>query len=378
MLSWRDPKHPLAGGAEQVMHEHAKGWARSGHEVTLFSSRFKGSARQEMVDGIKIVRGGSQNFLGVQVSAYFYYQENKDSYDFLVDMFHGYPFFTPLYSRKPRLAVIQELAREVWFLNPLPWPLAWLVGAFGYITEPLAFLLYRKTPFMTGSNSAKSDLVSIGVPQNNITVVSHGVIVKRPRRPVGKEKIFTVAYLGVLSKDKGVEDAVKCFSLLDKKGKYKFWIIGRAETSEYGNYINTLVKNYKFTSEVVFWGFVSQDKKFELLAKAHVLINPSVREGWGLVNVEANAMGTPVVAYKSQGLVDSVKDGESGILVGEDTPNALADLIYSLAQDKDKYIKLQQGAISWSKQFTWEKSQKESLRLIEGVAGVLRTSQRKN
>ena len=39
VFSWRDPKHPLAGGAEQVMHEHMKGWIEAGHKVTLFSSK---------------------------------------------------------------------------------------------------------------------------------------------------------------------------------------------------------------------------------------------------------------------------------------------------------------------------------------------------
>jgi len=42
VFSWRDPKHPLAGGAEQVMHEHMKGWVGAGHKVTLFTSHFSG------------------------------------------------------------------------------------------------------------------------------------------------------------------------------------------------------------------------------------------------------------------------------------------------------------------------------------------------
>lgn len=370
MLSWRDPKHTLAGGAEQVMHEHAKGWVHAGHRVTLYSSKFKGSKNEEIIDDIKIVRGGSQNFLGVQASAFFYYKKNKDNFDILVDMFHGFPFFTPLYSNKPKLAVIQELAREVWFLNPLPWPLNWIAGAIGFITEPLVFLLYKNIPFMTGSDSAKEDLISIGIPKGNINVVAHGVIIKKPKKMPGKESIFTVAFLGVLSKDKGIEDAVKCFSLLDKKGNFQFWIIGKPETIKYDEYIRSLVKKYNFKNDTVFWGFVAQEKKFELLAKAHILINPSIREGWGLVNIEANSMGTPVVAYKSQGLVDSVKNGESGILIKENTPETLANTIFAVSKDINLLGKLQKGALEWSKQFSWEKSSKLSLRLLEKVANT--------
>jgi len=144
VFSWRDPEHPLAGGAEQVMHEHMKGWLSAGHEVTLFSSRFKNSPKSETLDGIKIIRDGCQ-YLGVQIKGFLFYLRNRKNYDFLVDQFHGIPFFTPLYSEKPRLAVIQETTREVWFLNPLPWPINWLVGMIGYIGEPFIFLFYRNT-----------------------------------------------------------------------------------------------------------------------------------------------------------------------------------------------------------------------------------------
>ena len=366
MLSWRDPKHPLAGGAEQVMHEHAKGWIKGGHSVTLFSSRFKGSSKEEVIDGVEILRGGSKNFLGVQIAAFFYYLKNHSKYDFLVDMFHGYPFFTPLYSKKPKLAVIQETAREVWFLNPLFWPLNWIVGMIGFNTEPLVFQLYKSTQFMTGSQSAKVDVTRMGISQENITVVPHGVILKKLKKKVEKEKKFTLVYLGILSKDKGIEDALKCFSLL-RKNNFQFWVIGRPETPQYSETVKRVVEDLELNGKVKFWGYVSQTKKFELLAKAHLLINPSIREGWGLVNIEANAVGLPVVAYNSQGLVDSVKDGESGIIIQENTPEALAKNITDLRESKSKYQSLVEGSVNWSQKFSWKESGRMSLQLIEKI-----------
>jgi len=142
VFSWRDPKHPLAGGAEQVMHEHMKGWIRAGHQVTLFSSRLKEQSVEEIVDGINIVRHGNQ-YCSVQFAGFCYYLKNKDKYDFVVDQFHGLPFLTPLYVKKPKVAVIQETAREVWFLNPLPFPINIIIGVLGYIGEPLFFYLYK-------------------------------------------------------------------------------------------------------------------------------------------------------------------------------------------------------------------------------------------
>lgn len=366
IFSWRDPKHPLAGGAEQVMHEHAKGWIKKGHKVTLFASRINNLSQSEELDAVQIVRGGYQ-YLGVQLAGFFFYLKNKDNFDVVVDQFHGLSFLTPIYVKKPRLAVIQESAREVWLKNPLPFPVNWLVGIVGYLSEPLIFLQYKNTPFMTGSASAKKDLAKYGIPEKNIKVVPHGVIAKRPKPMPKKEKRKTVMFLGILSKDKGIEDALRCFSLLDKKGDFKFWVVGKAETDTYFKKIKKLTEKLGLKGKVRFWGYVNQEKKFELLARAHLLINSSIREGWGLVNIEANVMATPVIAYESAGLVDSVKDGVSGILVKRGSPKALFDKVLNVLKDEKKYNSLQEGAISWSKNFNWEKSRKISLNLLKEI-----------
>lgn len=367
VFSWRDPKHPLAGGAEQVMHEHMKGWIANAHKVTLFSSRFARSEAQEILDGVRIIRGGYQ-YLGVQVAGFLYYLKNGAQCNFVVDQFHGIPFFTPLYVRKPKLAVIQEAAKGVWLLNPLPFPFNWLVGVVGFLGEPLIFFLYKRISFMTGSHSAMEDIMKLGIPKENITIVPHGVIVKKPSPFPKKEKKPTVLYLGVLSRDKGIEDALKCFSILKRKDKWQFWVVGKADTEHYMEKLVDLCRSLNLGETVKFWGFVSQEKKFELLAKAHVLVNPSVREGWGLVNIEANSMGTPVVAYRSPGLVDSVKEGISGIFCKENSPHSLASTVIELLNNGGRYIALCRSSFAWSKNFSWGNSRKQSLQLIEKIA----------
>lgn len=376
VFSWRDPKHPLAGGAEQVMHEHAKGWIKAGHNVTFFSSRFPGSLAQENMDGINVIRKGHQYHLGVQIAGYFYYLANKDKYDFIVDQFHGMPFFTPLYSKKSKVAVIQEVAREVWFLNPLPRPLNWIYGALGYLLEPFVFSLYKNTPFITGSDSAKRDVMIFGIPNENITVVPHGVIVLRPNPFPQKEKVNTIVFLGVISRDKGIEDAIECFRLLLKTGVFKCWVIGRPESKEYYLEIKRKIEKVGLERKIKFWGYVTQAKKFELLARAHLLINPSIREGWGLVNIEANAVGTPVVAYNSPGLIDSVKNQVSGLICSENTPKEMTDKVRALLEDKKLYAQLQEGAKRWANKFNWASSKKLSLELIVRINREYNTLQR--
>lgn len=366
VFSWRDPKHPLAGGAEQVMHEHMKGWIAAGHSVTLFASRFADCSREETIDGIHIIRRGIQ-YWGVQILGALYYILGKhEKYDLVVDQFHGIPFFTPVYVRVPKLAVIQEVAREVWLRNDLPFPFDKMIGIIGYLGEPLLFIFYKSTHFMTGSESAKEDLQKMGIAAKYITVVPHGVLLdEKPDKLPTKEKVKTIVHLGALAKDKGIEDSIETFGLLHKSGTYHFWIIGRGG----GTYLELLkqkVKKLGIDKNTTFWGFVSQRQKFELLAKAHVMINPSLLEGFGLVNIEANSVGTPVVGYTSRGLVDSIDDGLSGLLVKPNTPKNLSKAVVKIL-DKKTYAKLSTGALKWSKNFEWEKSRAKSLKLIESL-----------
>jgi len=364
ILSWRDPRHPLAGGAEQSVLEHAKGWLDAGNNITWFSSRYKNSFKKENFESIEIERGGNQ-YLGVQFAAFFHYLKNKNKIDLVIDQFHGLPFFTPLYVRKPKLALIQEVAKKVWFLNPLPRPINWLVGLIGYLFEPLVLKLYRNVFFMTASMSAREDIIKMGIDTEKITVIPHGVTLPKKAVKSEKEKIKTITYLGILSKDKGIEDAIKCFQILASRTNYQFWVIGQGETKTYEEKIKKLAKS--LGNKIIFWGFVSQQRKFELLAKSHILINPSIHEGWGLVNIEANCVGTPVVACNSAGLVDSVRNGESGAIVENNTPEELAKAVVSILDDERNYNALIRGSTMWADKFSWSESKQKSLDLVNRI-----------
>lgn len=367
VFSWRGPGHPLAGGAEQVMHEHMKGWIAKGHSVTLFTSFFPSAQKAEKIDGVHIIRRGSQ-YLVVHLYAFFWYIfQRGENFDLVVDQFHGWPFFTPLYVQEKKLAVIQELTRSVWFKYQLPFGLNYILGPLGYLLEPLFFLFYKNIPFMTGSQSAKKELQTVGIKEKNIFIVPHGVLIDLPKKIPGKEKIPTIIFLGALAADKGIEDAIKTFGLLaNKNSKYHYWIVGKGDEN-YLKRLKDLVRKLKIKNKVTFFGFVSQEKKFELLARAHVMINPSIREGWGLVNIEANTVGTPVVGYSSMGLVDSIKDGQSGVLCDINTPEHMSDAVDKILSDRNYLAKLSVGAIKWSKNFTWKSSLRESLKLLEKV-----------
>lgn len=367
ILSWRGPGHPNAGGAEVSTHEHAKGWVKAGHKVTLFTSYYRGAKKEEIVDGITVIRQGRQ-FVEVQWLAFWwYFFKTHPKFNLVVDQFHGIPFFTPLYVKGKKLAFIHEVTKEVWHSNPWSWPFNLGPGILGPVIEPLIFqFFYKKIPFMTVSASTKDDLMEWGIPKKNINVINNGIEV--PKMPFPKKITKkTISYLGALAKDKGIEDAIEVFSLLQRKYKdsLQFWIIGKAD-STYLRFLKGKIKNLGLTN-IRFWGFVSEKNKFKLLAKSYILLNPSIREGWGLVVIEAARVGTPTIAYNVPGLRDSILDGKTGLLSEKNTKESLTMEVIKLLENEKEYSNISRNAVRWSKNFSWNEAVKKSLKLIENI-----------
>ncbi len=364
IFSWRGVGHPDAGGAEIATHEHAKTWVKAGHTVTLFTSGYEKAKRRETTDGVGMIRAGNQ-YLAVHILAFFWYLFGKHpKYDIVVDQFHGIPFFTPFYVKTKILAYIHEVASEVWGKNEFKKPLNYFPAIVGPVIEPLIFRIYRNIDFMTVSDSTKKDLITFGIVKGKIHVIQNGVE-KLNIKNIKKQKILT--FLGALSRDKGVEDAIKIFSEVNRKDDEWEYIIAGKGRADYVSMLKKTVKDLGLTGDVRFEGYLSERKKFEVLARSFCLINPSIHEGWGLVNIEANSVGTPVIAYKVKGITDSVLDGKTGLLFGVNDTHQMAMEIIKLSNDKKKYDIFTKNCLKWSSKFSWESSTEESLQLLESI-----------
>jgi glycosyltransferase involved in cell wall biosynthesis len=138
----------------------------------------------------------------------------------------------------------------------------------------------------------------------------------------------------------------------------------------YRRTLEALAASLGLAGAVEFRGHVSQDEKVRLLSQAAVTANPSPKEGWGLTVVEANACGVPVVASRSPGLVDSVRDGLTGFLVEHGSVEQLAGRLVEILVDRDLRERLSAGAVEWAGRFSWDKCGTLSAELIEEVAGA--------
>lgn len=361
ILSWRGPGHPLAGGAEQVTWEYAKGWTMAGHNVTLFTSAYDGSISHQIMDDIEVYRQGDQ-FFGVKLAAmYWYCWQNNAKYDLIVDEFHGLPFFSPLWTgNTKKLGFIHEIAQKVWDLNPWSFPLNKIAAFFGKFGEPWIFkLFYSHVPFLTVSESTKQDLENWGVQK--VEVIKNGVLLPPKLPKIIKNEKLTLVYLSAIAKDKGIEDALEMFKKIQNTvPDSQIFVMGKG----YPEYLDVLKK---VCPEAQFLGFVDNEQKFKILSQSHFLIFPSVYEGWGLVVIEAAAVGTPTIGYNVAGVRDSVLDGKTGLLASAMDTQALADLVLSTDIHSQEYQKLCDNAILYSKKFVWTQSVKKSLKYIDSL-----------
>ncbi len=364
-LTWKDRKHPLAGGAEIVNEELAKRLTKNGYEIIFIVSGFPGAAKKEMINGYKVVRLG--NRWTVYWRAYQYYKKHLSNWlDLVIDEINTVPFFAKFYVKTKNILFIHQLCREIWFYEMF-FPL----NLIGYLLEPVYLWLLRDRKVITVSESTKKDLIRYGFKKENVYVISEGIEIEPlknlPSVKEVKEKNPTILFLGTLRRMKRPEQVIKAFELVKKKIKnLKLWIAGGGK-GRYFKKIMRLIRNSRYKKDIVYFGKVNKKKKYELLLKAHLLCVTSVKEGWGLVVAEANSQGTPAIVYNVDGLRDAVKDNKTGIVCQQNTPENLAQNIIELLRNKEKYDFLRKNAWELSKEITFEKSLGQFKKIVEEI-----------
>ena len=276
-----------------LTEEVARSLVARGHTVTLFAAAVADRRERESVEGVQIVRRGSR--LGVYRAARtFWAEEGAGSYDVIVDEINTRPFLTPRWVRDtPVVALIHQLAREIWF-DETPFPLS-VLGR--YVLEPWWLRTYRAVPALTVSQSSAKSLERHH-GWRDVTVIREGYT-PHPVPAVERETEPTVVFLGRLVAMKRPDEAIEAFRLLRRQfPSARLWMIGD------GPRLPRLRRDVP--PGVDFFGRLSRSDVLDRLARAHVLVATSVREGWGLNVSEAAACGTPAIGYSVSGLVDSI------------------------------------------------------------------------
>jgi len=362
ILNWRDIKHPEAGGAEVHLHEIFGRLVKKGHKVYLLTTRFKGSATEEDIHGIKVYRFGHKFIFNLEVPCLVRRILKRHWIDCIVDDVNKIPFFTPRwFPSKPSGVFFHHLFGKTIF-NLTVFPCALYILSL----EKMSAWGYRSVSCCTVSKSTAADLIAHGFEEEFITIIENSVDTDRycPISSIPKEEGLLL-YTGRLKKYKNVGIVLDVLRMLIHKGRNIRFVI--AGTGDDEPNLKKQAERLGIKEHVQFLGYVSETKKIDLYRRAALFINPSLKEGWGITNIESGACGTAVIANDAPGLCDSVKHGKTGFLYRKNDRNDLMQCIEMLLDNPEKRREFEYGGRQWACFFSWDKSADKVETWLSGI-----------
>ena len=291
VLADRDWTHHDTGGNGANIEAQVSRWVEWGNRVTVVTGSYPGAERVEYFGPLLTVhRAGNRATVFPRAFLTVMRGVGKDA-DVVVEVINGITFLTPLWLRKPRVAMVHHVHRELF------------IGEFGLAGHLLYWLaeklplstLYRRTPFVTISNAARADLTRDGIPYDHITVEYLGVDPdkhyrgKRAQRP-------RIIFVGRLKAYKRVEVLLDVLEAIPEAG---LDLVGEGD---HRPDLEREIARRGLADRVVMHGYVDQERKTELYGRAWLNMMASQSEGWSLTVMEAAMCGTPSVALAIGGL----------------------------------------------------------------------------
>ncbi len=364
VINHRDSKNPRAGGLEELVQQTDKYWAGWGHRVDLLCAGYAGAPREETIDGIHVIRGPNEYVFNwwAPIKAW---SLGPRQYDVILEYISKVPCFVPAFIRStPTAVMIPHLFGKTAFAE-----LPWLMAAYAYALEQPIPWVYRQCLFWALSKTTAEDLLRRGISQERIKVIYPGFNedLLNPDPQVRKTESPSLIYIGRLKRYKRVDLIISATAKLRTQfPDIHLFIVG---TGDYEKELRSQVASLGAEKSVEFCGFVSEARKKELMQMAWIGAQTSTIEGWGLGVIEAAACGTPTVASDSPGLRESVRDGETGILVPHGDVETLRNKMSCLLADTALRETMGTAARAWAGQFSWKEMAQHSLQFLEKAAG---------
>lgn len=164
----------------------------------------------------------------------------------------------------------------------------------------------------------------------------------------GNDKVIIT--VSRLVKKNGVADIIEAMRYLPKNAK--LLILGNGPDEEK---LKSLSESLKFGDRIIMLGSVKNELVPEYLAISDIFIRPSLSEGQGIAFLEAMAAGVPVIATPVGGIVDFLRDGETGLFCEVNNPRSVAEKISELLNNKEVAEKIKINAKNMvEKNYNWD------------------------
>lgn len=227
-----------------------------------------------------------------------------------------------------------------------------------------SFIRYRQKVlenvdhFYPVSDYTAGRLLSMGVDESRITVIINGTdpeqfhpvdskVLKRELGLYTKKIILTISRL---VKRKGIDTVLEAMEKVIKEiPETHYLIVGEGVDRER---LEAIIDRKKLANSVTFTGKVPYDKINAYYNIGDIFVMPSKTnppdiEGFGIVFLEANACGLPVIGSDSGGIPSAIKNGKTGFIVPEENPDLLADRMIRLLRDSGLCEKIGNEGRKW-------------------------------
>ena len=268
-------------------------------------------------------------------------------------------------------------------LEPLrPWKAEQLGGGYALSSWCEQVAIESAAAVVAVSDGMRADVLAAypAVPPGRVRVIKNGIDTSEYSPDPGTDVLQrygvdpgrpAVVFVGRITRQKGLPVLLRAAGALDPRAQLVI-CAGQPDTAELAAEVTALVQHLQETRSGVIWlsGMLAKPEVIQLLTHATVFACPSLYEPLGIVNLEAMACGTAVVASRVGGIPEVVADGETGLLVPLDDPAALAYGLNTLLGDPDRAQWMgQQGRKRAIAEFGWQAIAVQTAALYAELAG---------
>jgi starch synthase len=262
------------------------------------------------------------------------------------ELVHSHTWYANLAGHLASLRYGIPHVATVHSLEPLrPWKAEQLGGGYALSSWGERVSLESAAAVVAVSNGMRADVHAAypAIAPERIHVIRNGIDTVEYAPDPGTEVLASrgidpsrpyVIFVGRITRQKGVPVLLRAAAALDPSAQLVL-CAGAADTAELGAEVSSLVAGLQQTRSGVIWipEMLPKTEVIQLLTHALVFVCPSVYEPLGIVNLEAMACETAVVASRVGGIPEVVEDGVTGLLVPAEDPALLAEALNVLLRD---------------------------------------------
>lgn len=346
--------YPHVGGIETMVTELSSFYRKNGLEVVCLTKKWPETLssyeRYNETDIYRVISARTeQEFRDLVAWAKDNESKIKSDIIHVIGVRRPLPLLGLLLARKWKVPLVCTIAGGDISDKSDPQPTKVWEEGIGFIPE----VLMQADSVNCVSGALANDLKVLVPGLKDIGVLYAGLDISTIKS-IAKEQIKDqyIFSLRRLDPSKGVNLLIEAFSLIKDKFP-KLYLIIAGEGEEEQN-LRQLVEDRQVSDRTLFIGTVALERGMALLKGADVTVVPSISEGGGLINIEAQAAGCPVIASRVGGIPEYVKENKSGFLFESGNFTELAEKISDVLSNKSLRAKIIKGGYEYSQSFDWD------------------------